>query len=341
MRRIYIFRSNLRVLEYYHEYKDLETFKEKCHDYYLLFPLWMLENDYYDEVVIWRLSKKPLEDIVFNVNGKKFIQRWVPSFHKTVAYPSPEISFWRGGFPEYDATINIHPPHFGKKIYLGAGRRVFSQFGAHYDAYLVEDERDFDKRYNCLPFYKTASPHIFHPIKPSLEKEYDICWPCNFTQVKYKGQPFFISQIAQHSELQKLKIVHCGNRPNVGKDLCEKFGVTNIDFVGPVSRPELNQWLNKSKFGMNLSNQTDGCPRVSTEVLMSGTPLILMDSVRLLDLYKKNGVIEVNEKNIKKNIMGALNNYKKHRNNLTNAIKNDISFDNMCKKNIELWKKLV
>ena len=341
MRRFWEFRSNLRNLEYYHEYKDYQTFKDNCHDYYLLFPLWMLENDYFDEVIIWRLSKQPLDDIIFDVNGKKFIQRWVPSFHKTVKYPSPEISFWRGGFPEYDATVNIHPPHFGKKIYLGAGRRIFSQFGAKYDTYLIEDERDYHKDMNCIPFYKTASSNIFYPIEASSEKEYDICWPCNFTQVKYKGQPFFISQIAQHPELQKLKIVHCGNKPEIGKNLCKKFGVTNIDFVGSVDRPTLNKWLNKSKFGMNLSNQTDGCPRVSTEVLMSGTPLILMDSVRLLSLYKKNGVVLVNEKNIKDKIIGGLKEYEKHRNNLINAIKTDISFDNVCKKNIELWKKSI
>ena len=48
MRSFWLFRSDIKALEYYHEYKDLQTFKSKCHDYYLLLPLWLLENDYFD-----------------------------------------------------------------------------------------------------------------------------------------------------------------------------------------------------------------------------------------------------------------------------------------------------
>ena len=338
MRIFWEFRSNLTSLEYYHEYKDYKTFKENCHDYYMLFPLWLLENDYFDEVIIWRLSKKSIEDIIFHIGKKRFIQRWVNSFHQTLRYSSPEISFWRGGFPEYDQTVNLKPSHYGKKIYLGAGRRIFSQFGAEYDAYLIEDERDFVDEKKCIPFYKTASPQIFYPVEPPVEKKFDICWPCNFTQLKYKGQAFFIGQIARNKELQRLKIIHCGNKPEVGKELCKKHNIKNIQFVGSVSRPELNKYLNKSKFGMNLSNQIDGCPRVSTEVLMSGTPLILMGSVRLLNIYKKNGVIEVNEDNIKEKVIDGMNNYELYQTQTLHAIKHEISFEKICKKNIEMWK---
>jgi len=338
MRIFWEFRSNLKNLEYYHEYKDYKTFKENCHDFYMLFPLWLLENDYFDEVIIWRLSNKPIDDIVFHVGTKRFIQRWVNSFHQTLKHPSPEISFWRGGFPEYDKTVNLKPSHFGKKLYLGAGKRVYPQFGGTYDAFLIEDGRDRIEGKKCIPFFKTASPQIFHPVEPPVKERYDICWPCNFTQVKYKGQPFFISQIAKNPVLQKLKIVHCGNRPEVGKELCRKFNVKNIQFVGSVTRPELNKYLNKSKFGMNLSNQTDGCPRVSTEILMSGTPLILMESVRLLGIYKKNGVIEVNENNLKNKIIDGLNNYENYRTQVLYSLKHEISFDKICQKNIERWK---
>lgn len=337
MRIFWEFRSNLRSMEYYHEFKDLQTFKEKCHDYYMLFPLWLLENNYFDEVIIWRLSKEKVDDIVFDVNGKKYIQRWLPSFHLVVKHPPPEISFWRGGFPEYDNTVNLSPAFFGKKIYLGAGRRVFPQFGAKYDVYLIEDERDFVKNSNCVPFYKTASPEIFHPL--GLEKKWDICWPCNFTQLKYKGQAFFIGQVAKHPELQRLKIIHCGNRPNVGKQICNKLGVKNIEFAGSVDRPTMNKLLNQSGFGMNLSNMIDGCPRVSTEVLMSGTPLILMDSVRLLKRFRDKGVVNVNEHNISDKIMGASNNYKAIKKDVLDVIKTDLSFDTINQKNINLWQK--
>ncbi len=336
MRRFWLFRSNIKNLEYYHQYKELNLFKKHCHDYYMLFPLWLLENDYFDEVIIWRLTDKPHDDIIFTINNKKYIQRWVTNFNETLKYPSPDISFWRGGFKEYDQVTKSNPKHFGKKIYLGAGKRIFSQWKGIYDTYLIEDEQDFVKNKNCIPFYKTASPEIFHPIK-NTQIKYDICWPCNFTQLKYKGQKFFISLISEHPLLQKLKIVHCGNKPEIGKRLCKEYNVTNIEFKGSLERPYLNNLLNSSKFGLNLSNLSDGCPRVSTEILMSGTPLILRNTVRLLPYFKIKGVIIINKNDIVNQIKCAMQNYNQLKNEILSTIKKEISFDNISQKNIKAF----
>ena len=75
MKSLYIFRTNLKNLEYYHKFKDLEIFKNECHDFYLLMGIFFLENNKFDEVIIWRLSDQNIPDIIFNVNGKNFIQR--------------------------------------------------------------------------------------------------------------------------------------------------------------------------------------------------------------------------------------------------------------------------
>lgn len=342
MRRFWLFRSNLIPLEYYHNYKDLQTFEKNCHDYYMLLPLWLLQHDYFDEVTIWRLTKTDKPPIIFDVNGKKYIQRWVTNFHETFNYTSPDISFWRGGFKEYDQVTKDKPLHFGLKLYLGAGRRQFSQYGGIYDSFLIEDERDFRISYKCIPFYKTASPHIFYPFKKKVDILWDICWPCNFIQLKYKGQEFFIKQIAQNPTLKQLKIVHCGNKPEVGKRIAKENGVKNIEFLGSVDRPKLNRILNSSKFGLNLSNMKDGCPRISTEILMSGTPLILRNSVRLLNEYKKEGmgVINISDKNIIKKIIRGMNNYILYKNQVLSSISNELSFDNTNQKNINRWKKI-
>ena len=338
MRRFWLFRSNLIPLEYYHEYKDLETFEKNCHDYYLLLPLWLLQNDYFDEVIIWRLTKQPKEDIVFDVNGRKFIQKWVTNFNKTFDYPSPDISFWRGGFKEYDQVTKLKPKHFGLKLYLGAGRRQYSQFGGKYDAYLMEDMRDVHSKHTCIPFFKTTSPHIFYSGDAPLI--WDICWPCNFTQIRYKGQELFINAISKSPFLQRLKIVHCGNKPEVGKALCAKHGVTNIEFLGLTDRPRLNKILNASSFGLVLSNIQDGCPRISTEILMSGTPLIIKDETRLLDFYKENGVIEVAEHNLEEKIKMGLRRKADYKTQVRWARKNTISFDKTNQKNISSWQKI-
>jgi hypothetical protein len=342
MRIFWLFRSNLRHLEYYHEYKTLEEFEEKCHDFYMLFPIWLLRNNYFDEVVVWRLTKKPRSNIDFDINGRRYSQRWIQNLSETLKHPKPVMSFFRGGFKEYDDVTKIKPKHFGKKLYLATGNRVYSQWGGKYDAYLQEDKSDFRKGVKCIPFYKTASPQIFHPPLPNIvyNLDYDLCWPCNFTQIRQKGQEFFIKTIGQSKYLKSLGIVHCGNRPEVGKKLCKKYGVNNISFLGSLHRTELNNVLNHSWFGVCMSNRVDGCPRIATEILMSRTPLIVRDKTRLLPYYKNRGVVEVTDQNIEGQIKQAFRARTKLRSDVALAVKDELSFEKICQKNIELWQKI-
>lgn len=339
MKSFWLFRSDIKHLEYYHQFKDLKTFEKKCHDYYLLLPLWFLKNDYFDEVIIWRLSKIDHPDIIFNINGKKFIQRWVRNFNQTYDYSKPEISFFRGGFKEYDQVTREKSKQFGLKLYLGAGKRITSQWGGKYDSYLVEDERDIKKVKNSIPFYKTASSEIFKPLT-NVTKDWHLCWPCNFTQVKYKGQAFFMDVIGSCSNLKNMKIVHCGNKPEIGKRMAKDRGLKNIHFMGLVDREKLNEILNRSFMGINMSNQNDGCPRVSTEILMSGTPLIMRDTVRLLPFFKQAGVIECNAKTANRRLRDGIKARDRFRKNVLHGREKIYSFENVNKKNYKSWEKI-
>lgn len=337
MKRIWLFRSDITNLEYYHKYLTLEEFQNKCHDFYLMMLIWYLKNDYFDEAIVWRLTKNKKDDIIFDINGKKFIQRWVQNLSETFKYQSPDISFFRGGFKIYDDVTKKKPNHYGIKLYLGAGKRVYPQYGGIYDKILLEDKGDRNPKFSSNLFYKTASPAIFHPLKKKIK--YDICWPCNFTQIRYKGQEFFISKIAQSNFLRSLKIVHAGNKPEAGKKLCKKYNVNNIDFRGWLERPALNNLLNKSKFGINLSNRVDGCPRISTEILMAGTPMLLRNKTRLLDYYKQKGVVLFDDTNLEGMIQHAMKHHLSYKEQTLEAINNELSFGAMCKLNIKEWKK--
>jgi len=339
MRIFWLFRSNIKSLEYYHDYDNPEDFTKNCHDYYMLLPIWLLKNGYMDEAVVWRLTDKPRPDINFDIDGKVFSQRWVRNFEEVFQYPSPEFSLFRGGFEEYDRATIQKPKHFGTKLYLGTGKRIYPQYGGVYDVFLQEDMRDLDPNKKCLPFYKTASPEIFHPIE-NIKVKYDLCWPANFTQTRYKGQEFFMNVVGHCPRLKRLKIINCGNKPEVGRRMARKFNVTNIKFVGHVDRPTLNKYLNQSKFGLCLSNRNDGCPRVATEILMSGTPMIIRKMTRLLPYYKETGVIGVNDNNIIPKIMEGLSRWKFHKSNLHKAIKTKLSFNTICQKNIDEWKSI-
>jgi len=305
----------------------------------MLLGIWLLRNDHIDKFTVWRLTDKPIQDINFNVNGRLYSQKWVKDFNEVFRQPSPKYSLFRGGFPEYDKLTIDRPDELGIKLYLGTGKRIYPQYGGKYDVYLQEDNKDFQEDKKCLPFYKTASPEIFHPIE-NVKIKYDICWPANFTQHKYKGQKFFMNVVGHCPKLKRLRILHCGNNPGVGKKLALSHNVSNIEFAGLVDRPTLNKYLNQSRFGLVLSNSNDGCPRVATEILMSGTPLIVRKMTRLLPYYKQKGVVGVNDNNIIPNIMGAFPRWKRLKSDLNDAIKNELSFDEICQKNIDLWNSL-
>lgn len=345
MKAFWLFRTNLRQLEYYHQYTKLEEFKLKCHDFYLLQGIWFLENDIFDEVVIWRLT--PLwaaaasqKEIIFEVNGKKFIQRFVDKFEDCFnCVPKPEVTFFRGGFPEYGKLTRMQPGYFGLSLYCGTGQRVFPQHAGIYNKILVEDDRDEGE--NTIPFYKTANQQIFKPL--IVSQKYDICWPCNFSQVSYKGQEFFIKEVGKSTYLKGLKILHIGNKPEIGRRLCKKYGVINIEFAGYVSRPDLNLLLNQGKLGLVTSNQNDGCPRIITEILCAGIPLVVRDETRLLGYYTVDDFEDQKHvwylgypSDIDRFITTAINYWLDYKKSACKDL-DRLSMDNICNRNLAHW----
>lgn len=326
MKTFWLFRTNLRQYEYYHSIDNLEQFKKQCHDFYLLMGIWMLENTELEEFVVWRLVKEQSGHAKysgrkeFEVNGKKFIQLFVDDFNDCFQFeqfPRPDITLFRGGFPDYGKITKANPNYFGLKLYLGAGQRVFPKYGGIYDKILVEDERDMNPNFDCIPFYKTANPNIFYPM--DLEKKWNICWPCNFSQEKYKGQEWFIKQVAKSDYLKSLKILHVGNVPKRGRDLCKKYGVNNIVFKGWVTRPELNEYLNQSNLGLVTSNELDGSPRILTEILCTGIPVGIRYETRCWSLA-------VNNNTQKDGIYG-----------LRYAQTTKMTLEIVCQGNLDLW----
>lgn len=339
MKSFWLFRTNLKQLEYYHKYIDLEEFKQKCHDFYLLQGIWFLENNVFDEIIIWRLvpGKETCfkKEIIFEVNGKQFIQRFVDRFEDCFNYlPRPTVTFFRGGFPEYGKLTRMRTEFFGLTLYCGTGQRVYPEHGGIYNKILVEDNRDIAVRNsNTVPFYKTANMQIFKPL--IVGQKYDICWPCNFSQLRYKGQEWFIKEVGESTYLQGLKILHVGNKSEIGKKLCQKYKVSNIEFVGYVSRPNLNVLLNQSKLGLVTSNLSDGCPRIVTEIMASGIPLLLRDKTRASFYYCKDTIV-FNSYNIESKIKIAMI---KHEVLNKKAIMEleKLSMDKICKRNLVHW----
>lgn len=87
----------------------------------------------------------------------------------------------------------------------------------------------------------------------------------------------------------------------------------NIEFVGKKNRHELNEYINYSKFGLVTSNLIDGCPRISTEILATGTPLLIRNLTRLLNYYKLKSIRIFDDSNLEKVFMKSFNKYEELR----------------------------
>ena len=340
MKVFYLFRTNLKNRESYHSITDLETFKNECWDFYCLQGIYFLENNIYDKFVVWRLSDNDLPDINFNVNGKEFIQRWVKDFNEVFNYEKPYISLFRGGFCDYDEITKKNPDFFGKKLYLGSSKRVTPQYGGVYDKILVESDIDRLLNVGSIPFYKTANPNIFKPLTDK-QIHFDICWVANFAQLRHKGHQYFIEEIAKSKNLSHLKIVHIGNNPDVGKHLCKENNVFNISFFGPKTRPEINEILNMSKCGIVTSNEQDGCPRVITEILCSGTPLLVRNKTRLLSYYnEEQRACHVFPDNMLESyINSTMYNWPSYKKWTIKNLEN-LTMDKICSLNVKVWESI-
>lgn len=335
MKNFFLFRTNLTNLESYHQYKNIDDFKNNLWDFYIWICIWLLENTECEQSTVFRLTKNKSYSIKFKLpNNKIFIQRFVKSFDECFKYDKPNVSLFRGAFPEYDNVVKRNHKFFGLKLYLGASKRVYPIYN-FYDKILIEDERDIKNNY--IPFYKTGSPTIFKPL--DLNKKYDLCWSCNFSQIKYKGHEYFIKQISQSKILKKLKIVHVGNNHKIGIDLCKRYNVNNIQFLGYKNRFELNEILNKSKFGIVTSNNKDGCPRISFEILSSGTPLLIRNETRILNYYKDLECVNIFKDNKLENIyINSEKNYNIMKSKNLEYLNSYLNMNNIMKKNIKLWE---
>jgi len=347
MKTLYLFRSNIKHLEYYHSIIDIDEFERNCHDFYLLMPLEFLKMGLFDKVYIIRVHHRKRETITFKVKNNKgtkglFHQIFLKDFNDVFKLPDkPDITIFRGGFKEYDNLVKYNKSFFGTTFYLGASRRFHPQFGGEYDYILYESELDLIKNKNdkfiYKRFFKTANPKIFYPID-NIRKEFDIIWPWKYTSDHRKGEKFFLQAISQHDGLKKLKIYHCGNEPKKAQKLFNSYGVSNITCDDIKHYHEMVDIYNMGYCGLITSDKEDGCPRQSTEILSCATPLVIRNKTRILSYYKGHGFLEYYDAySLYNKIIYAIKNYNKINMLLKDRLHNDLSIRKICKMNAIEW----
>ena len=201
-----------------------------------------------------------------------FIERWVPSFSTYKSGFDPDVIFCRGGFQEYHSVLKRFPK--AVKIYYGAGNRFLPQPGFYdYDIILQDSpeqveicKKQFPKSLTTL-FIKPASDNIFYPM-PEVEKIYDVCFIANASQ-PFKGFDFVYSTVPKD-----IKLLNLGNNSNRFK---QPKNVTSYR----VLKTEMPKHISKCKVGIvAVSSKVDSCPRVISELLACGLPIVILDGVR-------------------------------------------------------------
>jgi len=347
MKTLYLFRSNLKSLEYYHSITDVDDFERNCHDFYLLMPFYFLKMGIFDKVYIYRLSDKKRNTIKFKVKNRKgtkgiFYQVFSTDNFKDVFQnpDKPDVSIFRGGFKEYDTLINMNRKFFGKSFYLGASRRFHPNYGGEYDYILYESEHDLfmnqKNNFKYKRFFKTANPKIFYPKE--LKKEFDIIWPWKYTSDFRKGEKFFLNAVKNNNGLKQLRIYHCGNEPEKAKKLFRQYGINNIVCDSNKHYHDMADVLNMGFCGLVTSDKEDGCPRLSTEIMACATPLVIRDKTRILNYYRGGGMLRYyDEHSMYNQIIYAIKKYDSIRNSLKERLLHDLSIETICEMNLKEW----
>ena len=255
-------------------------------------------GDEYSEIWYWGGTRKVRY-------RKNFVERWVPNFATYKSEFKPDVIFARGGFKQYDCILDRYPQAY--KIYYGAGRRFFptSRF-TKFNLILNDTPNQVKITKSKFPLsrvellIKPAADNIFRHKQCS--KEYDVIMVANEQPKKdIKGHRFASLHIPSQYKFIKVGIPL--------KTTIKEH--PHIKFTGWVKRSEVSDYYNKSKVAIVCCDKVDSAPRVISESLACGCPVLALSGVHFWqDMYinEKTGMI-CNENNFVEKLKFMVDNY--------------------------------
>ena len=242
----------------------------------------------------------------------KFTEVWMNE--KSLPEFKPDIIIARGGFNENWGICKKFPD--AKKVYYGAGVRYKPQKG-NWDLILVDSAKQQKKIPGSKLFVKPAADNLFYPM--DVEKKYDVCFMANATQMDIKRH-----KLAFNS-LRNFKVLHLG----LSNDKIK--GYKNVTVGGWHRRRKLPKLISQCRVGLICSTDYDSCPRVLTEYLACGIPVVATRNMNFWHEKYVNpdtGILCGDDdiaKSIRKVLDGSyLNVYNYYKNNLSVDISTDM-----------------
>jgi len=218
---------------------------------------------------------------------------------------NPDVIFARGGFSEYHSFLSRYKKSF--KIYYGAGKRFLPQKGFYdYNLILVDSKEQL--LYAKQKFPNIPSELLIKPAPDNImfynnsNKIFDICFPANGSQHKFKGHKFVFNSIPS-----EYKVLNLGNNSGLVRP-------ENIT-IKRVLRKNIAQEYNKCKIGIVCcENNIDSCPRVIPEMLSCGLPIVVLKGLHFnseLYINEKTGILS-DKCNFWENVKYLLDNISKY-----------------------------
>ena len=236
----------------------------ECDDIYTLILHKMVEHSHEHKAQIWYWGGRRIKEYAPNLTEIR-----VSRFSEETIHFIPDVIIARGGFAEYDTVLERYPHAF--KIYYGAHAERFYPSGfCDYNVILVDSNEQMElcnKMFpdiHCEMMLKPAADNLIFPV--NVPKEYDICFPANGKQMKYKGHEFVYLTAPKD-----LRILNLGNPPK----LHIPPNITNKR----VQRKDIGREYSKCKIGIVCCNKgLDSCPRVLPEMLACNLPVVCLDT---------------------------------------------------------------
>jgi glycosyltransferase involved in cell wall biosynthesis len=288
-----------------HEHPEKLLYKsvlQECEDIWSqLFYLFLLGDDgSHGELLYDRNGASKRE---FSENH--FTEKWVDLSNYTPSF-DPDVIICRGGFHYYDDFVKRFPK--AKKVYYGAGRRYWPTTNfTDYDLFLVDSDRhyrDIRRKGKNVDMLIKPAALLFESAMDDVEKEYDVCFMANASQMSIKRHELLIRSLSGSG----LKVLNIGNtNPSLIK-LAKNLNV-DITWAGWHLRKHLPEMITKCRVGVCCSNNIDSCPRVIPEYLACNVPVVVTDNVNFWSdhyITEETGLV-VNERDLLSGIIKLMN----------------------------------
>jgi len=207
---------------------------------------------------------------------------WHPSLKHCPWGAGADIIFARGGFDYFDDYLNRFPK--AAWVYYGAGKRYRPKGKRdRYAQILVDSAGQWkslrDQGYGNVYVINKPAPPQFVPL--DIPKKYDVGFVATIPENKRKRVQWVYKHLPP-----ELSMLQLGHAP-------KHFKVPANVKVKQVSRAKMPHYLNQCRVVIAPYTGADSNPRIITEALACGVPVVASNEVNLpLELHVALGVVD-------------------------------------------------